>query len=89
METGQLREVKLKLGYFLFARWSPDGKELLTIGTDLRGRNNGLYRIDVHSGEATLIVGHGRHADHIRRTGEPTQNMCSIGAMQRSSSEIL
>ena len=61
METGQLREVKLKLGYFLFARWSPDGKELLTIGTDLRGRNNGLYRIDVHSGEATLIVGHGPH----------------------------
>ena len=25
METGELREVKLKLRYFLFPRWSPDG----------------------------------------------------------------
>jgi Tol biopolymer transport system component len=56
METGQARELKVKLGYFFFPRWSPDGRELLVIGTDLRGRNNGLYRIDVQTGEATLVV---------------------------------
>jgi Tol biopolymer transport system component len=56
METGQLREQKLKLGYFFFPRWSPDGRELLARGSDLRGRNNGLYRIDVQTGEATLVV---------------------------------
>jgi Tol biopolymer transport system component len=56
METGQLREIQLKLGYFFFARWSPDGRELLTRGSDLRGRNNGLYRIDVQTGNVTLVV---------------------------------
>ena len=47
METGQLRELKLKLGYFGFVQWSPDGRELLTVGRDIKGRNKGLYRIDV------------------------------------------
>jgi Tol biopolymer transport system component len=56
VDTGQLREVKVKLHYFFYPRWSPDGRELLVRATDLRGRNNGLYRIDVHSGEATVIV---------------------------------
>lgn len=56
MDTGQLREVNLKLGYFFFPRWSPDGRELLVRGVDLRGRNNGLYRIDVESGNTTLVV---------------------------------
>jgi Tol biopolymer transport system component len=56
METGQLRDIQLKLGYFFFARWSPDGRELLTRGSDLRGRNNGLYRIDVQTGNVTLVV---------------------------------
>ncbi len=32
MESGQLRELKPKLGYFAFVRWSPDGRELLTGG---------------------------------------------------------
>jgi Tol biopolymer transport system component len=57
METGEQRELKPKLGYFGLARWSPDGQELLTAGRDLRGRNNGLYRIDVHTGVATLVAG--------------------------------
>lgn len=56
METGQLRELKPRLGYFFFPRWSPDGRELLARGSDLKGRNNGLYRIDVHTGETTLVV---------------------------------
>jgi Tol biopolymer transport system component len=56
VDTGQVREVKVKLGYFFFARWSPDGRELLTRGSDLRDRNTGLYRIDAQTGESTLIV---------------------------------
>ena len=56
METGQLRELNVKLGYFFFPRWSPDGRELVARGSDLRGRNNGLYRIDAQTGEATLVV---------------------------------
>jgi Tol biopolymer transport system component len=56
METGQLRELKLKLGYFGFFQWSPDGRELLTAGRDMKGRNAGLYRIDAQTGDATLVV---------------------------------
>jgi Tol biopolymer transport system component len=56
VETGALRELKVKLGYFFFPRWSPDGRELLTRGSDVRGRNNGLYRIDVQTGEVRLVA---------------------------------
>jgi Tol biopolymer transport system component len=55
METGQLRELRTKLQYFFFPRWSPDGRELIARGTDLKGRQ-GLYRIDVQTGEVTLVV---------------------------------
>jgi Tol biopolymer transport system component len=57
METGQVRELKTKLGYFSSPRWSPNGRELLANGSDLRRRNNGLYRIDVQTGDTTLVVG--------------------------------
>lgn len=56
MENGQLRELKLQLKYFFFPRWSPDGRELIVRGTDMRGRNIGLYRIDVHTGETALVA---------------------------------
>ena len=56
MDTGSQRELKLKLGYFFFPRWSPDGRELVVRARDLRGRNDGLYRIDVESGETSLVV---------------------------------
>ena len=56
MDTGQLRELKHKLGYFGSVTWSPDGRELLTGGRDLKGRNQGLYRIDVKTGDAALVV---------------------------------
>jgi Tol biopolymer transport system component len=55
METGQLRELKVKLGYFASVQWSPDGRELLTSGRDVKGRNQGLYRIDVQTGDVTLV----------------------------------
>jgi Tol biopolymer transport system component len=54
--TGSQRELKPNLGYFFFPRWSPDGRELLVRGTDRKGRNNGLYRIDAETGETTMIV---------------------------------
>ena len=56
MDNGSQRELKPKLGYFFFPRWSPDGRALLTRGRDLRGRNDGVYRIDTDTGEATLVV---------------------------------
>ena len=54
-ETGQLRELRTRLNYFFFPRWSPDGRELLARGTDLKGRN-GLYRIDTQTGDVTLVA---------------------------------
>ena len=56
METGQLREVKPKLKYFPALRWSPDNGELVTRGTDHRGRNNGFYRIDTQTGETSAVM---------------------------------
>jgi len=55
METGQLRDLRPKLAYFFFPRWSPDGLELLARGTDLQGRT-GPYRIDTQTGDVTLVV---------------------------------
>jgi hypothetical protein len=42
METGQLRELRPKLAYFFFPRWSPQGR-------------TGLYRIDTQR-DVTLVV---------------------------------
>jgi Tol biopolymer transport system component len=56
MDTGQLRELKPQLGYFAFMNWSPDGRELLTRGRDMKGRHNGFYRINVQTGEAVLVT---------------------------------
>lgn len=89
MDTGSQRELKLKLGYFFFPRWSPDGRELLVRGQDPRGRNNGLYRIDVESGEATLVVSpypgqsmpqwaaDGKHVYYRRATAVIERNLAS------------
>ncbi len=57
VETGKEREVPLKMtirgkGHF---RWSPDGRYLLAAGQDQKGRD-GLYRIDVQTGEVTQLV---------------------------------
>jgi Tol biopolymer transport system component len=59
MQTEELRELKPNLGYFTFSRWSPDGRELLVQGRDPRGRNRGLYRIDVRTGGTTLVASPG------------------------------
>lgn len=77
MHAGSTREVKPKLGYFFFAQWSPEGRELLTSGIDMKGRNQGAYRIDVQTGEARRVPGtrlrstpqwapQGTHLYHLR-----------------------
>jgi Tol biopolymer transport system component len=55
MKTGQVREVKHPLNYVAFTTWSPDGRELLAGGIDAKGKK-ALYRIDVESGAAFLVL---------------------------------
>jgi Tol biopolymer transport system component len=56
METGELRRLPTTLSYFAFMSWSPDGRQILTQGRNARGRDLGLYRIDVETGKATLLA---------------------------------
>lgn len=55
MDTGELRELPTVLVAMFFPRWSPDGRELLTRGTDRNGRQ-GLYRLDAQTGAVTLVT---------------------------------
>jgi len=58
MESGEERELHVRLRYLNRPRWSPDGRYLVGRGTDLKGRG-GLYRVDVQSGEVALLVSRG------------------------------
>jgi Tol biopolymer transport system component len=53
--TGDVHEIRPKLSYFNQYTWSPDGRTLLTGGTNLRGRS-GVFRIDAQTGEVVQIV---------------------------------
>src|SRR5438552_9214647 len=55
LETGVLRELQVKLSYFNWPRWSPDGRSFAVYGRDLKGRQ-GLFRIDVQTGDSTALV---------------------------------
>jgi Tol biopolymer transport system component len=61
-ETGQVRELRPRLAYFFFPRWSPDGRSFVTNGKDLKGRG-GIYRIDAQTGEVSIIT--------VSRRGSP------------------
>jgi Tol biopolymer transport system component len=64
-DTGQLiRELPVKLNYFGPTDWMPDGRSIVAWGTDFKGRN-GIYQIDVQTGEASLV----------QTTGETSQPM--------------
>lgn len=55
-DTGRtVRELPAKLNGL--AGWSPDGRALLGVGRDDKGRS-GSFRIDVETGETTLLFGH-------------------------------
>ena len=60
LETGEEREYALGLTFLPYPilHWSPDGRWLLVKGVDLR-KGTGLYRIEAHTGEVTVI----RHFD--------------------------
>jgi Tol biopolymer transport system component len=49
-DSGKIRKLSPPLTHFRGLRWSPDGRAILTIGTDLKGRR-GAFLIDVQNGE--------------------------------------
>jgi Tol biopolymer transport system component len=53
--TGQVRRVASNLTNARAVHWSPDGRSLLTKGADRSGRE-GIFRIDVQSGEASTVI---------------------------------
>ncbi|HEX4950603.1 MAG TPA: hypothetical protein VFZ34_28315, partial [Blastocatellia bacterium] len=66
-ETGKTREIKLKLKFFDRPRWSPDGRFVLLYATDQKSAN-GLYRVDVKTGETTAISLREMNANHQQAT---------------------
>jgi Tol biopolymer transport system component len=55
LATGETRELRPGLAYFNFIRWSADGRSLLVIGDDGKGRL-GIYRIDRQTGSTSLVL---------------------------------
>ena len=54
-ESGTIRELYPPVSYLAFPRWSPDSKQLIARGADLKGRS-GIVRIDAATGDASLVV---------------------------------
>jgi Tol biopolymer transport system component len=54
VETGRLRELRPALEYFPMPQWL-DEQTLVTGARDLKGRN-GIFRIDVQTGQASLVT---------------------------------
>lgn len=65
-ETGSVREIPHRLRYLQFPRVAPDGRAIVTDGTDLRGRP-GIFLIDAMTGETTLFAS----ADRLPGAGRP------------------
>ena len=55
LDSGTRRELMPKLTFFSRLRWAPDGGSLLTNARDDQNRG-GLFRIDVQSGDAVMLV---------------------------------
>jgi len=58
VETGQERELSPKVNpqrHYGTLRWSPDGRSLLVLGRDKKGRQ-GLYQLDADTGAVTPLV---------------------------------
>jgi Tol biopolymer transport system component len=55
LATGEERELKADVTWFLSPRWSPDGRSFVAWGKDVKGRQ-GVLRIDARTGAATLLV---------------------------------
>jgi Tol biopolymer transport system component len=58
VETGEERELSPKITpqrHYGVLRWSPDGRSLLALGRDEKGRQ-GLYQVDAQTGSVTPLV---------------------------------
>jgi Tol biopolymer transport system component len=55
LDTGDTRELKPSIAYFDQLSWSPDGRAVVTAGTDLKGQN-WIFRVDTRTGESTPLV---------------------------------
>jgi len=55
LETDQTREFRVNLQYVQQPRWMPDGRAISAGSRDRKGRQ-GIYRIDVHTGEVSPIL---------------------------------
>ena len=60
LESGDEREISLKGRFRGFgrSRWTPDGRSILISG-DEKERGRGWYKVDLQTGNTTLIVPHG------------------------------
>ena len=55
-ETGAVvRELRPKLSYLAYPRWSPDGRTFVARGADMKGRS-GIVKFDATTGDASLVV---------------------------------
>lgn len=54
-DTGETREVRTNLEWLARSSWAPDGQSLFAIGSDGKA-SLAIFRIDVRTGQATLIV---------------------------------
>ena len=55
LETGETRELRPDLEYFIRPRWSPDSRSFLVAGRDVMGRP-GAYKIDAQSGATSRLM---------------------------------
>jgi len=60
LETGEERKISLKGKFSGFgrSRWAPDGRSNLIEGNE-KERGRGWYKVDVQTGDTTLIIPHG------------------------------
>lgn len=60
LETGEERKISLKGKFSGFgrSRWAPGGRSILIEGNE-KERGRGWYKVDVQTGNATLIIPHG------------------------------
>ena len=59
VETGEIRDVPMKMTRFGRATWAPDGRSIFILGSDEK-LGQALLRVDVETGEATVLVANGR-----------------------------
>jgi Tol biopolymer transport system component len=69
--SGEEREISLKGKFSSFgrSRWTPDGRSVL-IGGDETERGHGWYKVDLQTGNTTLIIPHGAWSPVVSLDGK-------------------